>query len=262
MRRGYSDLKREAQRLGWRWVITYSLRKRFGIREVKLYPMGLSKPVYCRVEGSDIYEYKQWLGDWAEPMRIHFTPQTIVDAGANVGFASLRFAREFPAAAILAIEPAPQNHTQFRKNCHDYPNISLECSALWPRAGRVRIRTTNVAHNAYEMVEDSQGDIVALRMGDLMAKHQLDRIDLLKMDIEGTEKLLFDDPRAQEWLACVGMLLIETHDRSVPGCSQSLLRAIDGLGVFQGYFNECEYYLFTRYEAGTNPPSQTSARAS
>lgn len=261
--RPYSDLKREAQRLGWGWVLSYSLRKRFGIREVKFYPSGLAKPVYCRVEGSDIYEYKQWLGDWAEPMPIHFTPRTIVDAGANVGFASLRFAREFPTAAILAIEPAQQNQVQLRKNCYDYPNIFVECSALWPRSGQVRIRTMNVAHNAYEMVEDPQGDILALGMTDLMAKHQLDRIDLLKIDIEGTEKLLFDDPRAREWLACVGMLLIETHDRSVPGCSASLLRAIDGLGVFQGYFNEYEYYLLNlQYEARANLTLQTDAMAS
>jgi FkbM family methyltransferase len=251
MRRGYYDLRREARRLGWGWVLGYYLRKRFGIREVKFYPSGLSNPVYCRIEGSDIYEYKQWLGDWAESMCLGFAPRTIVDAGANVGYASLRFAREFPDSKILAIEPARQNQAQLRKHCSAYPNISVECSAVWPRSGRVRIRSMNVAHNAYEMVEDPEGDVAALGMTDLMSKHEIDRIDLLKIDIEGSEKLLFDDPRAREWLPRIGMLLIETHDRIVPGCSESLLRAIHGLGAFQGHFNEYEYYLFTQPAVGT-----------
>jgi FkbM family methyltransferase len=239
----YSDLKGEAQRLGWGWVLGYRVLKRLGIREVKFHPAGLSAPVYCRIEGSDIYEYKQSLGEWAEPLRLGFVPRTIVDVGANVGYASLRFAREFPQARIIAIEPAEQNRTQLQKNCSSYANISLEYCALWPDSGRVRIRDGNVGHNAYEIVEDREGNIPALSMADLLSMHDIDQIDLLKIDIEGSEKRVFDDPRAREWLTKVGMLLIETHDHIVPGCSESVLSAMRGLGEFKGHINEYEYYV-------------------
>jgi FkbM family methyltransferase len=178
-------------------------------------------------------------------MQLCFAPRTVVDVGANVGYASLRFAREFPGAKILAIEPAQQNQTQLRKNCASYTNISLEYCAVWSRSGRVRIRSAEVPHNAYEMVEDPKGDIAALGMVDLLSKHGIDRVDLLKMDIEGNEKLLFDDPQVRNWLSHVGMLLIETHDRIVPGCSESVQRAMHGFGAFQGHVNEYEYYLLS-----------------
>lgn len=239
----YRSLRAEAQRLGWGWVLGYRVLKRLGVREVMFHPSGLSTPAYCRIEGSDIYQYKQSLGDWAEPMHFPFVPRTIIDIGANVGYGSLRFAREFPEAKIIAVEPAQQNLIQLRKNCSSYPNIHLECCAMWPRSGWVRIDNMKVDHNAFQIIEDPEGDIPAIGMIDLLSKHRIDRADLLKIDIEGSEKALFDDSGAREWLLHVGMLLIETHDRMVPGCSESVLRAIHGLGAFQGHINEYEYYL-------------------
>jgi FkbM family methyltransferase len=233
----------EARRLGWRWVIGYRILKRLGIREVKFHPPGLRTPVYCRVEGSDIYEFEQSLGSWAVPLRLNFEPRTIVDVGANVGYASLRFAREFPNARIIAVEPAPANLVQLKKNCLSYPNILLENCAIWPRSRRLRIARLEVDHNAYSIVEDPEGDIQAMRIPDLLSRYGLERVELLKIDIEGGEYALFDDENAREWLKCVGMLLIETHDRMVPGCSDAVRRAVKGIGAFQGHVNEYEYWL-------------------
>src|SRR3989344_3010054 len=41
---------------------------------------------------------------------------TIIDAGAHIGLATLYFAKQYPKAHILAIEPHPINATILRKN--------------------------------------------------------------------------------------------------------------------------------------------------
>lgn len=41
---------------------------------------------------------------------------TIIDAGANVGYASLLFAKHYPNALIVAIEPDPNNFLILKKN--------------------------------------------------------------------------------------------------------------------------------------------------
>lgn len=241
------SLRFEASRLGWIWVLGYRVLKRVGVREIKFRPVKLSSPVYCRIEGSDIWEYKQSLGTWAEPLNLRFVPETIIDAGANVGYASLRFAREFAEAKIIAVEPASANLIQLRKNCGQNPNISVEPFAVWSHSTLLRVADTGVAHNAYQLLEDPNGDVPALSFLDLMEKHAIERVDLLKIDIEGAEKLLFEDLGATSWLGRVGMLLIETHDRMIPGCSTAVKNALHDRAAFQGWVNEYEYYLFNEY---------------
>jgi hypothetical protein len=44
-------------------------------------------------------------------------------------------------------------------------------------------------------------------------------IDILKLDVEGAEFNLFDE-NSMEWLKLVNVIMIEFHDRFVPGCSR------------------------------------------
>lgn len=50
-------------------------------------------------------------------------------------------------------------------------------------------------------------------------------IDILKMDIEGGERYLFNE-QAHEWLSKVKILMIELHDRYYPGCSKLLFQCL------------------------------------
>jgi Methyltransferase FkbM domain len=57
----------------------------------------------------------------------------------------------------------------------------------------------------------------------LLREQGLSRIDLLKVDIEGAERELFEGDRG--WLAVTRTVLIELHDRTKPGCEEAFLRA-------------------------------------
>jgi FkbM family methyltransferase len=168
----------------------------------------------------------------------------IIDAGANVGYSVLRFRLEFPDASIIALEPEQTNIAQFKKNCSGDRKIILEEKALWSTNARLRIRSLDASPNGFQVEEDPHGDICAVSVSDLLAKYKLPRIDLLKIDIEGSEKTIFQSPETASWLGSVEMILIETHDRIEAGCSQAVTQAVASL--FDTYGHRGEYALYLR----------------
>ena len=52
------------------------------------------------------------------------------------------------------------------------------------------------------------------------------QIDILKIDIEGSEKEVFQHGYA-DWLPKIKVLIIELHDRMVPGASAAVFSAIN-----------------------------------
>ena len=66
-------------------------------------------------------------------------PRTLVDAGANIGLASLYFANRFPSANIIAIEPEQSNFDLLRKNVAPYETITPIRAALWHENGIIKL---------------------------------------------------------------------------------------------------------------------------
>ena len=69
------------------------------------------------------------------------------------------------------------------------------------------------------------GAIQAITIPDLMRQQQCDAIDILKIDIEGSEKELFESGY-DTWLPKVSTLVIELHDRMREGAALSFFRAL------------------------------------
>jgi hypothetical protein len=63
----------------------------------------------------------------------------VIDAGANVGAASLWFARAFPQAAIVAVEPDPENARLLRLNTAGAPHVLIREAAIAGEHGRVAL---------------------------------------------------------------------------------------------------------------------------
>jgi FkbM family methyltransferase len=229
--------------IGWRWVIAERILKRLRIREVALRCKGLDRRISCRVATSDIYEYQHLLGPKRDSIDLPASPAVIVDAGANVGYSVLRFRLEFPNALIIALEPEKTNISQFKKNCNGDKNIILEEKALWSTNARLRIRSLDASPNGFQVEEHPDGDLSAVSVTDILVKHNLRHIDLLKIDIEGSEKIIFESPDTAIWLERVGMILIETHDRIWRGCSEAVSQAVEPLFYHCGYRGEYALYV-------------------
>lgn len=232
--------------LGLEWFLREKYLRRAGIEEVEFRPEKLDHPVYCRVNSSDIYEYTHLLGRGREPFGVPNTPRIIVDAGSNVGYSVLRFQSDYPGATIIGIEPEANNVRQFKKNCAPYSNISIEHAALWSSTTRLRIKNLSASTNGFQVIDDRDGDVEAVSIEEVMRRHNIPHIDLLKIDIEGSEMVVFSDPSAKRWLNLVGMLLIETHERYAPGCTDAINSAMGDAFEFRGVVGEYHFYISRR----------------
>ena len=140
----------------------------------------------------------------------------ILDCGANIGLSSLFFARDFPKAKVLAIEPEKNNFVMMKSNCKKFKNVKPLNAAIGSEVGYATIDDNFADNNAFITTRNSKnkGDIKILSINKVL----LDNKDLLpfivKIDIEGFEKDLFS--ANTEWVERFKLLIIETHDWMFP----------------------------------------------
>lgn len=188
---------------------------------------GLRAPVLVRRGGSDWPTFEKVFVDQEYGVDMPgAAPRLIIDAGANVGYATLFFARKFPEARILAIEPEASNFAQLVTNTRAYPNVTPIQAALWGRAERLAITNPGADSWSFRVsAADGAGGVRGVTIPELLALAGAERVDLLKLDIEGAEKDLFEHG-AEEWLGRVGLIIAELHDRNRPGCSRAFYQAL------------------------------------
>jgi FkbM family methyltransferase len=171
-------------------------------------------------------------------------PRCIIDAGANVGYASIWYARRFPAAKIIAVEPDRQNLEQLIRNTKDLPNVTIVEGALWWETTSLKITNPDAAKHSLQVSESGEGDTVAAyTILDLMRIANSDKVDILKLDIEGAEEFLFR-PGKSEWLEDVDSIVIEFHDRNDHHCAQALYTTIGSKPFLQQHKGENIFIKF------------------
>lgn len=180
--------------------------------------------VHLRPGTADITVYDEifFNGEYEIPLG---RPRFIVDAGAHIGLASIFFALKYPDAAIVALEPDEQNHALLVKNCAGFRNVHAVRAALWTHRTQLRIENPTADTWSYRVVE-ADGGINAISMADIMEMFGVSHVDILKMDIEGSEREVM--LRSASWIDRVGTIIIELHDRHRAGCTDALEAAIQG----------------------------------
>jgi len=154
----------------------------------------------------------------------------IVDCGANIGLASIWFARLFPQARIYSIEPDANNFAMLRSNTEAYANIVPVQAAIWDRhVAALSIVNPDAAASFYQVAESDEvkpDSVPAYTMQEIMSMAGTSRILLAKIDIEGAERALFRSNT--NWLAETKALAIELHDWLLPetGSSRNFLVAL------------------------------------
>lgn len=162
-------------------------------------------------------------------LHLPIIPKTIVDGGANVGLASLFFSFRYPDAAITAIEIEKFNVEILKKNTSSIANFSVENKALYSTKSFFKIEDPYNATNSFVVKEVDASepyDIESVTLNEILEKNNWETIDLLKIDIEGAEKDLFEK-NYENWLPKTKIIMIETHDRMVPKCSYDVMSTIN-----------------------------------
>lgn len=161
-------------------------------------------------------------------LTINFNPSTIIDGGANIGLTSVFFANKYPNADIVAVEPEEGNFEMLKKNTKNYGRISLIRSGIWSHSAILSVIDEGKGNNSFtvaEILSPKVDSINAISIYDIMQERSWDTIDILKLDIEGAEKNVFEK-NFEQWLPRVKILIIEFHDRMVEGCSSTVLKAL------------------------------------
>lgn len=145
----------------------------------------------------------------------------IIDAGANVGYSAIYFARNYPKATVIAIEPETSNYEMLVKNTHNYPNIVPVNAALWPRKEPVYLVDPKVDKWRIQCASTPNGPAIdTCTINQIVHEYGARVIDILKIDIEGAEKELFRENT--EWLGMVRRMFIEIH----AGCWKPVFDAL------------------------------------
>jgi FkbM family methyltransferase len=127
---------------------------------------------------------------------------SVVDAGAHHGHTVVQYLEHFPKCRVIALEPEPGNFAIAKETLAPFgERVELLPFALGETDGSVPLRLTSHsgAHSLLEVDDMRYYDApvetltpIAVRMVKLesiLAERQLDRLDILKMDIQGAELL-------------------------------------------------------------------------
>jgi FkbM family methyltransferase len=219
------------------WSRVLTLRDAFAVvfagareRELQVSIRNISRKVTIRIGTSDlICVLKVFLVE-EYTLPFDMSPNVIVDAGANIGMATLYFAQRYPDAKILAIEPEESNFALLKLNCSHLPNVTFLRAALWPIKRELAFANTNAEKWMFSVVEArgaglQPNSVPSITMPEVMSQLGVSHLDLLKIDIEGAEKDLFSTAQ-EEWLGKIGMIVIELHDRFSDGCARAFYSAV------------------------------------
>lgn len=123
---------------------------------------------------------------------------TVVDIGGNVGLYTLFARREMPAdSRILVLEPDPRTVRKLRQNLdfNAADNVTLINVAVGARNETLTLynaSTKNVGRNTLKahLAEEAEGrgvEVAVRPLIEVLAEQGIDRIDVLKIDVEGFE---------------------------------------------------------------------------
>lgn len=154
-------------------------------------------------------------------------PTTIVDLGSNIGMSILWYKRRWPDCRVLGVEASPEIFAFLQKNVRGLSNVTVVNRAVGDRAGQIMF---------YSTPDSLMGSTNSLRGGDTgimiemapMSEFITGPIDLLKIDVEGSEMAAFAELEGSGKLSLIRQMFIEFHHH-LPRKSDSLATFLDRL---------------------------------
>ena len=195
---------------------------------------GYGAPVWLRPTASDHSIFWQCmtrdqydLGEWPQTVQFKARMATraargevpvIIDGGANIGLAALNFARAFPAAHIVAVEPDADNHRVLSQNA------AASGAAIMPVLGGIASRCGSLKVVGYDRGSaglqtawcdaDDPDAIQSFDVPALVAKVPGGWPAIVKLDIEGAQDELFS--ANTDWVSQTDLIILELDDWQFP----------------------------------------------
>jgi FkbM family methyltransferase len=167
--------------------------------------IGVFSEVFVLGEYEPPREVAQWLQDLGRPPRI-------LDVGGNVGLFAT-FARDrWPGAEVVSIEPDPDNLKILKRNAATGQNLEVVEACATTHDGTLRFVAGQEAGS--HVAEDGSSSEATIEVPCVDVFRLAESADFVKMDIEGSEWPILDDPRMSSIPA--GVWVMEWHDLLCP----------------------------------------------
>lgn len=143
----------------------------------------------------------------------------IIDCGSHIGLSIIYFKIYYPDSKILGFEPNPENFEILKKNIetNKLRNVELVRAAVSDKEGKVPLRVSFEEKEPWTwgdtIIDNMWGDedenkkisVETVRL----SKYITSKVDLLKMDIEGSEQKVIEE--IQNKLSLIKKIILEFH---------------------------------------------------
>jgi FkbM family methyltransferase len=204
--------------------IIYGSKKRF--QESKIKFVGFDFLVSDTL--SFIWQFKEIFVEEYYRFETNTNTPVIFDCGANVGTSCAFFKHIYPQSRILAFEPNPKITDYLLRNIknNSLENIEVIEKAVWITNSGIELGLDNADASSIHL-EKNKTKVKSVRLKDYLEKEEV--VDMLKMDIEGTEIEVLKDCR--ESLTNVKNIFVEFHSyRNKPQKLSEVIEVLETAG--------------------------------
>jgi FkbM family methyltransferase len=183
----------------------------------------------------------------------------IIDAGANIGLATVWFAQRFPRARVLAVEPDAENFRLLKMNTAAFGDrVTPVHGGIWHERAQLSIMNPESGSAAFRVSTASGAPtgIAAYTVDDLCSMVGVDAPLIVKLDIEGSQASLFSANTG--WVERTHLVCLELDDWLMPweGSSRSFFSCLSR-HAFDYLLHGEAIFCFRDFAAG----SPTAAKA-
>ena len=216
------------------WAVTLDLTLRHKLRLAlrtarSLHLVSNGVPVVFAVRGiGEVHGLREVLvqGDYESPAPKD--PAVIVDLGGNIGASAVYFATRYPSARVVVLEPDPDSFERLERNSRPFPRIKPLRLAVSTDDGEVPLYRTGYTLTA-SLLPTAPGSeplpVEGISLDSLLAREGLDRVDLLKFDVEGVEDAVL---RSSTRLLDIDAFVGEIHERVMDASTEEFEHLFEG----------------------------------
>lgn len=191
---------------------------------------GLPHKIYLRNHTYDTNIFYQIFIAEELEMQYKGSIKSILDLGANIGLSTLFFLRKYPDSSIISVEPDVNNFKVLERNTFNYDNVKRMNAGIYGKNCTLYLVDVGEGEASYRVLESSNdyriiNEINCIDISTLQLQYGIKKLDIVKMDIEGSEASCLLDYH-HYWLYDTKYLLVEIHDGLIPGLTTRIQKVI------------------------------------